>query len=97
MTRKRFVKLLMSEGYSRNEAVDYAVTLLSKHGSYSEMYLQWLIDRDNPAFSEALTRLCEAAAVAARSIVDALINGDWPRMGQLTATQAAAAEVKRGF
>ena len=77
MTRKRFVKLLMSAGYSRNEAVDYAATCLPRHGSYRGMYLKWLVDRENPEFSEALTRLCRAAVAAVLDAQLALASIDW--------------------
>lgn len=38
MTRKRFVKLLMAQGYSRNEANRYAQYAAAEGGSYQEEY-----------------------------------------------------------
>ncbi len=72
MTRKRFIKLLMSEGYSRNEAVDYARTFRRSGLSYSRMYIEWLVNRDDPGLSAALAQLMEAAAEAVRRAVQAL-------------------------
>ena len=88
MTRKRFVKLLMSAGYSRNEAVDYAATCLPRHGSYRGMYLKWLVDRENPEFSEALTRLCKAAVAAALDAQLALASISWHKAAEAFATFA---------
>ena len=77
MTRKRFIKLLMSEGLSRNEAVDYACTFRRSGLSYSRMYIEWLINRDDPAFSAALTQLMEAAVEAIGRLAQALGNMDF--------------------
>lgn len=88
MTRKRFVKLLMSAGYSRNEAVDYVATCLPRHGSYRGMYLKWLVDRENPEFSETLTRLCKAAVAAVLDTQLALASIDWHKAVEGFATFA---------
>ena len=71
MTRKRFIKLLMSEGYSRNEAVDYACTFRRSGLSYSRMYIEWLVNRNDPGFSAALAQLMEAAAESIAKIAKA--------------------------
>lgn len=51
MTRKRFVKLLMAKGYTRNEAADYA-KMASSQKSYQELFYEcfvpkwsWTIER----------------------------------------------------
>lgn len=77
MTRKRFIKLLMSEGYSRNEAVDYACTFRRSGLSYSRMYIEWLANRDDPGFSAAFARLMEVAAEAIGRLAQALGNMDF--------------------
>lgn len=41
MTRKRFVKLLMARGRSRNDAKDLAVKTVQKRLSYDKMYKEW--------------------------------------------------------
>ena len=38
MTRKRFVKLLMAQGYDRNEANEKALCVQREGGSYKEAY-----------------------------------------------------------
>ena len=38
MTRKRFVKLLMAEGYSRNDANEHIELVLARKGSYKRAY-----------------------------------------------------------
>lgn len=51
MTRKRFVKLLMAEGYSRNEANEFADD--AKEGySYKFLYSLHCVLRENPSFLE---------------------------------------------
>lgn len=40
MTRKRFIKLLMSQGYSRNEAVALAAQVPGSGQSYAETYIR---------------------------------------------------------
>lgn len=41
MTRKRFIKLLMSRGYSRNETINRADLSLTIWSSYSELW-KWM-------------------------------------------------------
>lgn len=51
MTRKRFVKLLMADGYSRNEANEVADD--AKEGySYKFLYSLHCVMRENPSFLE---------------------------------------------
>lgn len=77
MTRKRFIKLLMSEGYSRDEAVDYACTFRRSGISYSRMYIEWRIYRDDPGLSVALAQFMETAAEAIGRLAQALGNMDF--------------------
>ena len=38
MTRKRYIKLLMAQGYSRNEAHEFAREVAKRGGSYHDDY-----------------------------------------------------------
>lgn len=64
MTRKRFIKLLMSKGYSRNEAVDYVNTSRSPGLSYCSMYVNWIIERNAPIVHASFSEMLEAVAKA---------------------------------
>lgn len=86
MTRKRFVKLLMAEGYSRNDANDIADEVLEDGFTYAEGYdhiarmlplVQAMIPRVTDAIekvTEAITRVATAAgkAVAAEAFSAAM-------------------------
>lgn len=51
MTRKRFIKLLMADGYSRNEANEFADD--AKEGySYNFLYSLHCVMRENPSYLE---------------------------------------------
>lgn len=41
MTRKRFIKLLMSYGFPRNFAQIYACAMLSEYGSYEKAWIKY--------------------------------------------------------
>lgn len=60
MTRKRFIKLLMSEGLSRNEAVDYVNMSRSPGLSYCSMYVNWLIECKAPIVHATFSEMLEA-------------------------------------
>ena len=88
MTRKRFVKLLMAEGYSRNDANDIADEVLEDGYSYAEGYdhiarMLPLVQAMLPAVSdvvhqavETIGRLagavCEAASAAVKAFSAAM-------------------------
>lgn len=62
MTRKRFVKLLMSRGYSRNEAATKAQIGICAHGRYDVAYFAIrLIDGDSELM-EAVQEVCKIIA-----------------------------------
>ena len=42
ITRKRFIKLLMSQGIARNGAKDIAEYVRKKYGQYSQMFLMMI-------------------------------------------------------
>lgn len=67
MTRKRFVKLMMALGYSRNEAQKLAAEVW-RYGSYRSMYgFMSMIPRCLPKIWRGLAAACDAvAAVFAR-------------------------------
>lgn len=66
MTRKRFVKLLMAEGYSRNSANKIAQDVLADGMTYAEGFDQ--VTRMLPVIQEALQRMSEAI----QPVVDAI-------------------------
>lgn len=64
MTRKRFIKLAMSLGYSRNQAAEMAVEVF-RYGSYEFMYLCVLgLPSVIRKVSIGLAVACDAAAAA---------------------------------
>lgn len=79
MTRKRFVKLLMSEGLSRNEANDLAKDALDGY-SYEYLHLLHRVTRENPDFldeffisvQKTITHVVEVLPSVIESIVAAL-------------------------
>lgn len=83
MTRKRFVKLLMAEGYSRNGANEIAEEVLADGFTYAEGYdhvtrmlplVKAMVDTFADAVkkaTDAITRIAVAAAEAAKAFVDA--------------------------
>lgn len=69
MTRKRFVKLLMARGHSRNEAVEIAQVVKKMGGavSYSAFHDDRKMLYNFPsirALSRAMERFCDAMASA---------------------------------
>ena len=66
MTRKRFIKLLMAEGYSRNEANQIAEDVRADGLTYAEGFDQ--VTRMLPVIQEALQRMMEAV----QPVVDAI-------------------------
>lgn len=75
MTRKRYVKLLMGRGYSRNEANIYAQDVVADGGSYQQDYddmEEMLRKFDNIAdMQAAMQRLSQAIAEAIPGFVAA--------------------------
>lgn len=66
MTRKRFVKLLMAEGYSRNGANEIADKTIEDGFSYAEAYGH--VIRDLQIVKAFSGRLADAAQKAAESL-----------------------------
>lgn len=61
MTRKRFVKLLMSHGITRNEAQTIAKRCISQHLSYEQAYRNFLLKQ---SVINSFRRLGESFQVA---------------------------------
>lgn len=81
MTRKRFIKLLMARGYSRNEAQELAQEGYEGE-SYAEKYIklslwQSLPDDALETIADAAWRACEAACEAVQYFLEEL-----PRVAQ---------------
>ena len=73
MTRKRFVKLAMATGYSRNSANRIADAVVADGKTYAEVYKALLAVKKLtvafiPALSEAVERFTKAASKMAISI-----------------------------
>lgn len=79
MTRKRFIKLLMSQGRSRNESVDLAQKVPEVNESYQRVYdglfnpsiwdsLKDFLQR----MTDALVELGKAAGVAVQTLTQAM-------------------------
>ena len=84
MTRKRFVKLLMARGYSRNEAAELARSGY-KGQPYTELYYMTTITRAAPEFMEALHK----AAAEAAEIIHRWCTEEVPRIARAVAEAAA--------
>lgn len=73
MTRKKFVKLLMAEGYSRNSANLLARQVVAKGVSYQKGYqAATAVSRIAKKFREALGPICEAAKKVGESFAAVL-------------------------
>ena len=77
MTRKRYVKLLMSEGFSRNLANDFAQLVVERGASYQADYTAspWYFEPgfytwDFSELNEALGRTAEAAERCLQRMAD---------------------------
>lgn len=75
MTRKRFVKLLMARGYSRNDANQAALTAISNGHTYEGVYFAVRVNDGDAeaveAVREACVRIAQAAALVSRAIMEA--------------------------
>lgn len=70
MTRKRFIKLLMSEGVSRNEANSIAKYSINVYSNYESGYRMWKLSTG--CHLSDITDAFQKAATAIGSIVDAI-------------------------
>ena len=72
MTRKRFVKLLMSRGYSRNEANQAALTAISDGHTYDGVYFAVRVNDGDPEVLEAVKAVCDRIAEAVADFQNAI-------------------------
>jgi hypothetical protein len=75
MTRKRFVKLLMSSGMSRNRANAYARRAVEHYGSYDAANVQ-TIQRTLTVCVEGIERFKEALLRMSDAIADVIRQGE---------------------
>lgn len=70
MTRKRFIKLCMSKGYSRNSAEALAADALADGMSYEQAMetVLWVANTDWAEVGAAISRTIEAIAEAVRKV-----------------------------
>lgn len=79
MSRKRFVKLMMARGYSRNTAAALA-TQVSRYGSYAAMYQQYpsiqtltqLLPNMIRGMYNALAVICDAMAMGFSNFAESM-------------------------
>lgn len=72
MTRKRFVKMLMARGYSRNSANFYAEAVVAGGGSYRE---EWQRLEVKHRAVEAITQRSVALREAVERLSTAIVKG----------------------
>lgn len=77
MTRKRFIKLLMAEGYSRNSANNIAGDVLKDGRSYAEAYDQItrllpLMQAMAAPIADAVKKMTEAIGRVTRAVAEAV-------------------------
>ena len=70
MTRKRFIKLCMSKGHSRNRAEKLAADVIADGLSYDQGYARvlWMANIDWVKLGAAMNRTIEAVAEATRKL-----------------------------
>lgn len=80
MTRKRFIKLLMASGYSRNEACATA-RLVPGDSTYANTYATIMVMKAIPSLSDAISsmaetvgRLCAAVTEGVAAFIEAFNN-----------------------
>lgn len=71
MTRKRFIKLMMADGYSRNEAMEVAQQVQGV-GSYVQTYLALHVLKTVPSLQAQIEQLAETCGRVIRAFADAL-------------------------
>lgn len=69
MTRKRFVKLMMSKGYSRNEATETA-KLVQGDGSYAETYAAICVIKSIPDIQQTIERFVDTTVRMMNAFAD---------------------------
>ena len=74
MTRKRFIKLLMSRGYSRNEATTVALRAIRNGRTYDIAYFAVRVEDGDSEALEAVQALCYRIAAVLRSVADAAVK-----------------------
>lgn len=71
MTRKRFVKLMMADGYSRNEALDVAERVQGD-GSYEQTYRALHTLKSLPNLQQSISEAAETAGRIIRAFAEAM-------------------------
>ena len=74
MTRKRFVKLLMARGRSRNDATQAALDAVSGGHTYDGAYFAVLVNDGDPGAVEAVQAACNRIIEAAQAISCAMVE-----------------------
>lgn len=74
MTRKRFIKLLMSYGLQRNAAQLRADMVQARGLTYEEAYAEFITEAENiyTKIADAISNIVDAAAAAAQEIVNVI-------------------------
>ena len=91
MTRKRYIKLLMAAGYSRNEAASLAAIAQSMGVPYAEA-----LSNDNAyQFSKAIKRVTSAIVDEIPSFIEGIVNAAVSLAETITAYLTAAVEAAK--
>lgn len=73
MTRKRFIKLMMAKGYSRNSANRIAVTAQEKGATYAEMHEAAItFNRIVDAIMPAITKVAKTVGTMVKAAAEAV-------------------------
>lgn len=76
MTRKRYIKLMMSKGYSRNEANNAASKIQAEGGSYADDAMQVCISAaQNEDVMRSVCKTVDALVAAAIKLAEAVAAG----------------------
>ena len=94
MTRKRFVKLLMSRGYSRNEANQAALTAISDGHTYEGVYFAVRVNDGDTDAVEAVREACERIAEAAELVSRAIMEAEKKAVEGLPSVEEAAKRIR---
>ena len=75
MTRKRFTKLLMAQGYSRNEANRIAEEISANGKTYAEGYVAYMecIELFSVGLSDIIERISKTIAKTAQALGEAIV------------------------
>ena len=84
MTRKRFIKLLMARGYSRNGAALSALLAINNGNTYADAYFAVRLNDGDPDAIDALQEMCNR--------IDAMISAVAQKFDEVAPTVCEAVQ-----